>query len=283
METMEKWTELIQRYEAHLRDEERASNTIQKYIRDLRQFFSYLNGEALSKETILQWKVALPDTHTVRSINSMLAAVNGFLEWMGWGQMRVKPYRVQKAIFCQPEKELTREEYLRLVYTAEKRKNRRLSLLLQTICSTGIRVSELRFVTVQSLSAGRAQVNCKGKQRTIFLPPELCRALRRYCAERRLGSGPVFRTRSGRPMDRSNIWREMKLLCRWAGIPERKVFPHNLRHLFARAYYQMEKDLSRLADLLGHSSVETTRIYTIESGREHERQIARLGLLLPGA
>lgn len=195
-------------------------------------------------------------------------------------ELKIKPLRIQREIFAKPEKELTRDEYRRLVEAADREHNRRLSLLLQTICATGIRVSELRFITLEAIQRGRAVVDCKGKTRTVFLPVDLCRALRRYCREQGIESNVIFQTKNGKPLDRSNIWKDMKALCASAGVESGKVFPHNLRHLFARTFYGLEKDLSRLADLLGHTNITTTRIYTIESGREHAKLLDRMRLVL---
>lgn len=264
----------------YLRQEERSMNTISKYIRDLNLFFSYLGEKKIDKTIMLEWKESLSITHAPTSINSMLAAVNKFLEWDGLGTCKVKPLKIQKQIFVKPEKELTREEYLRLVKTAEKESNKRLALIIQTICATGIRVSELKFITAEAVKTGRAMVNCKGKTRVVFLPKDLCQLLKHYCREQRIERDMIFRTKTGKAIDRTNIWRDMKSLCRGAGVKPEKVFPHNLRHLFARSYYQLDRDLVRLADLLGHSSLSTTRIYTMESGAEHLRGIERLGLIL---
>ena len=266
-------------YAHHLYSEERSPNTVSKYLRDLRAFLTYLDGGTLCKEAVLRWKHTLTETYAPASVNSMLAAVNGFFDWLELPQCKVKPLKIQRRLFTGPETELTRREYDRLVAAAERRQNRRLSLLLQTICATGIRVSELRFITVEALRTGRTEVGCKGKTRVVFLPKALCRSLGEYCRQRRLERGVIFRTQSGKPLDRSNIWRDMKALCAYAGVAPEKVFPHNLRHLFARTYYTLERDLSRLADLLGHSSVATTRIYTRESGTTHLRQLERMGLV----
>lgn len=271
---------ILREYEEHLLYRERSQKTVEKYIRDLRAFFMFLKGKKLDKEAVKGWKEMLRETHAPASINSMLAAVNGYLEYRGMSQMKVKPLKVQREIFSRPEKELTREEYVRLVKAADRKGNRRLSLLLQSICATGIRVSELQYITKEALCTGQAYVACKGKSRMVFLHRDLCRALQSYCREAGIDSGPVFRTRSGRPLDRNNIWRDMKSLCRSAGVEPRKVFPHNLRHLFARAYYMLEKDLVKLADLLGHANISTTRIYTMESGREHLRQLERMELVI---
>lgn len=210
----------------------------------------------------------------------MLAAINNFLDWIGEPQYKVKLLKIQKKLFTDAEKELTKQEYIKLVETAEKEKNERLSLVMQTICATGIRVSELRYITVEAARKGSIKVNSKGKIRVIFLPNKLCDLLIKYCKKQGRKTGIIFCTKNGKPLDRSNIWKDMKLLCKKAKIESEKVFPHNLRHLFARTYYKKEKDLSRLADLLGHTSVNTTKIYTMESGIEHVKQINHLKLLL---
>lgn len=272
----------LNEYERYLYREERSVNTIAKYVRDLRAFFEFLGKKELDKENVLLWKRHLTEKYAPSSVNSMLAAVNSFLEWSGMQQMKVKPLKIQREIFERPERELTAEEYRNLVKTAEKGRQQRLSVLLQTICATGIRVSELRFITVEAVRCGRAKVSCKGKNRLVFLPMALSRLLLRFCRQQGITEGMVFRTGSGRPLDRSNIWKEMKALCEKAGVAPGKVFPHNLRHLFARTYYRMEKDLTRLADLLGHSNVATTRIYTMESGSEHIRSLERMDLVIAG-
>lgn len=279
-ETQAVTVEFVALFAAFLRTEERSDATIGKYVRDLRAFFSYLSKAEISKEMVLAWKEQLIQTHAPASVNSMLAAVNSFLDWCDLPQYKVKPLKIQRNLFAKPEQELSRAEYNRLVEAAEREDNRRLSLLIQTICGTGIRVSELKFITVAALQTGRATVDCKGKTRTVFLPKDLCRALRHYCREQSITSGVIFRTHSGKPIDRSNIWRMMKSLCKSAHVEQGKVFPHNLRHLFAKTYYSLEKDLSRLADLLGHSSVNTTKIYTMESGTKHAKQLDRMGLIL---
>lgn len=266
-----------------LREEEKSPKTIEKYARDLRAFFAFMGERRLDKDVVMEWKAELIKDHAPASVNSMLAAVNRFLEWAGAPQCRVRPLKLQRELFRRPEKELSRSEYLRLVKAADGKGDRRLSLVIQTICSTGIRVSELRYITAEAVKAGRAVVDCKGKTRTVFLPRDLCRLLGRFCREDGISSGPVFHTRGGMPLDRTNVWRDMKKLCREACVEPEKVFPHNLRHLFARVYYTLEKDLSKLADLLGHTNVSTTRIYTMESGREHARQLERMGLVFAPA
>ncbi len=276
----ENLSQKITEYVVYLKSEERSHNTIAKYVRDLRAFLTFWGGGEISKMIVLDWKDKLIQEYAPASVNSMLAAVNGFLDWLEKPECKVKPLKIQREIFARPEKELTKAEYDRLVRAAQSKNNERLALLLQTICATGIRVSELCFITAQAVHTGRASVDCKGKSRTVFLPKELCKSLTRFCREQKITSGVVFRTASGKPLDRCNIWRDMKNLCKSAGVEQSKVFPHNLRHLFAKTYYSIEKDLSRLADLLGHSSVNTTKIYTMESGRTHQRQLERMGLVL---
>lgn len=276
------WAEVIEGYRCYLIQEERSSSTVSKYLHDLNQFFKCLSDAPLSKEQVLRWKAALIEVYAPSSVNSMLAAVNNFLKWYGKPQYRVKPLKLQQLLFIAPEKELTRLEYIRLVQTAQKEKKERLALLLQAICATGIRISELKNITVEAVKEGRATVSCKGKTRVIFLCRDLCHKLKRYSKVNSILSGPIFVTKSGKIMDRSNIWKEMKLLCSSAGVSSEKVFPHNLRHLFARCYYQVEHDLGKLADLLGHSNLSTTRIYTMESGIVHEKQISRMKLVLDG-
>ena len=273
-------TNSLMSFERYLTKEEKSRATVEKYLRDVRSFFRFSNTGSISKEQMIAYKEYLTDRYAPASVNSMLAAVNGFLEWAGYPQYRVKPLKIQREIFTKPEKELSKEEYIRLVKAAEEKQNCRLALILQTICATGIRVSELQFITLETARTGRAVVDCKGKKRTVFLPGALSRALQEYCREHEIKEGIVFCTKNRKPLDRSNIWRDMKRLCCSAGVKPEKVFPHNLRHLFARTYYRMEKDLSRLADLLGHSSVTTTRIYTMESGVEHAKQVDRMGLVV---
>ena len=286
MDNREITADLLRRYVLHLREEERADSTIEKYVRDLEALGRHLAGRPVTKAALIGWKEELAQRHAPATVNSMIAAVNGFLRFMGWRECAVKLLNIQKSPFCDEGRELTRSEYVRLVRAAEQDGNRRLALVLQTICATGIRVSELKFITVEAVQTGRAEIANKGKRRTVFLPDKLRRLLRTYLqAQKKTAQpadvkNPVFTTRTGRPLDRSNIWRDMKCLCDSAGVEPGKVFPHNLRHLFARTYYTLEKDLSRLADILGHSSVNTTRVYTMESGAVHARQMERMGLIL---
>ena len=239
-----------------------------------------LDDFGITKHETLTLVLRVPTSHAPATVNSILAAVNGFFRFMGWKDIAVKLLKIQKALFCDERRELTRAEYARLVSAAQKVGNERLSLVMQTICATGTRVSELRFITVEAVTTGRAEICNKGKRRTVFLPGRLRRLLRKYLQKQKKTAGAVFTTRTGRPLDRSNIWRDMKALCESADVEPGKVFPLNLRHLFARTYYSLEKDLSRMADILGHSSVNTTRIYTMESGGVHQRQLERMGLII---
>lgn len=271
---------LIQKYVIHLKEQERSEATIQKYAHDLNVLCEYLDGAPVTKAALIEWKQQLIENHAPSTVNSMLAAINSFLAYAGWQTLAVKLLKIQKSLFLDERKELSRAEYIRLVKAAEKQENERLSLVIQTICATGIRVSELRYITVEAVYSGRAEVNNKGKRRPVFLPDKLRQLLKKYLQKQKKTAGPVFTTRTGKPLDRSNIWRDMKALCESAGVEPGKVFPHNLRHLFARTFYSLEKDLSRLADILGHSSVNTTRIYTAESGAIHARQMERMGLII---
>lgn len=268
-----------ERFVLYLREQERAKLTVEKYVRDVRGFLAYFRTVARpGKGAVIDYKTELERKYAVSSVNSILSAVNSFLKFAGLEDWCVRHIRVQRRMFCAKERELTKEEYQRLLRTAKERRNLRLYMLLQTLCATGIRVSELPGITVEAVRTGRSEICCKGKCRVILLPGSLCRGLARYIREKNIKSGSIFITRSGKPLDRSNIWSEMKMLCAAAGVSPSKVFPHNLRHLFARTYYRREKDLTRLADLLGHSNINTTRIYIISSGEEHERQIDHMGL-----
>lgn len=271
---------LIAQYKCYLVEQEKSEATIEKYMRDLLAFFHHFEGKVLDKMDLLEWKTLLLDKYAPASVNSMLAAINGLMDYLNWSDLKVKPLKIQKAMFSDSEKELSKEEYLRLVRTAKNGGNEKLSLIIQTICSTGIRVSELKFITVEAVQAGKVEINNKGKLRTIFLPQQLRNILRKYLSKQKRMNGMIFITKKGKPLDRSNIWRDMKALCKSADVSASKVFPHNLRHLFARIYYTLEKDLSRLADILGHSNVNTTRIYTMESGIVHAKQMERMGLII---
>ena len=268
-----------EQFRTYLTEEEKSENTIEKYIRDVTAFSAWLCGKEVTKQAVLQYKKELIEKLAPASVNSVLSSLNSFFVFNEWHECKVKNLRIQKQNFSSNEKELTKQEYERLLNAAKRKTNKRLYYLMQTICSTGIRVSEIKFITVNSVKTGEAEINCKGKMRRVFLPKQLCRMLKEYIRENNIKSGYVFVTRNGQPLDRSNIWSDMKKLCKMAGVSKDKVFPHNLRHLFARTYYSIQKDIVRLADILGHSSVNTTRIYTIETGEIHRRQIQKLGLL----
>lgn len=273
--------EQINDYVKYLRSEEKSSATIKQYQREVQRFYLWLPaGKCVEKEQALSYKEELQEQKKAVSVNASLAALNSFFRFLDWHDLVLKPMRTQRRVFCEESRELTYQEYLRLVQTAESLPNERLCLILQTVACTGIRISELRAITVESVRLQRAEVRSKGKIRTVFLPKKLCRKLLRYIQKRRLSGGPVFVTRAGKPVDRSNIWAEMKKLCARANVNPHKVFPHNLRHLFARRHYNQHRDIAKLADILGHSNVNTTRLYTISSGREHAVQIEELGLVV---
>lgn len=270
----------IERFRNYLREEEKSENTLEKYIRDVTAFSAFCDG-MITKDTVIAYKQSLIDGgYAVRSINSMLASINSLFSFLGWYELRVKSLKVQQQVFCPEEKELTKAEYERLCRTAERKQNQRLCLILQTICGTGIRVSELQFITVETVCKGEATVSLKGKTRSIFIVRDLQKKLLRYISEQKITSGAVFITRTGKPLSRTNIWREMKSLCLEAEVNPEKVFPHNLRHLFARVFYGIEKDIAKLADILGHSSINTTRIYIISTGTEHRQRMERMRLII---
>ena len=272
--------ESIAAFERLLFAEELASGSVAQYVRAVRRLAAFLDGRDASKERILAWKEALVAVHAPVTVNAMLAAVNRFFTAQGWEDCRVKVLRIQRRVFRSAERELTRDEYVKLVETAAARGQERLALVTETICATGIRVSELRYVTVAALQRGRADVALKGKVRTILLPGRLGRKLLTYAKRKKIASGEVFLTRSGKSLSRKQIWAELKILCKRAGVAAGKVFPHNLRHLFARTFYKACRDIVKLADVLGHSSIETTRIYLISTGEEHANNVARLGLMV---
>lgn len=269
----------LSEYIGKLREEEKSRATIQKYAHDIRLLLEWLDQKELTKQELLSYKEDMVAHYSAASVNSMLVAVNGFLDFLGVPEMKLKALKVQKSVFADERKQLDYGEYCRLLRAARK-EDLRTYLVIQTICATGIRISELKFVTVESLKKGKAEITNKGKQRTVFLPGKLRKLLLQYAGKKRVKKGAIFITKSGKTLDRSNIWRAMKALCEKAGVSREKVFPHNLRHLFARKYYEKYHDLSRLADILGHSSVNTTRIYTMESGLVHARQLEELGLLI---
>lgn len=272
--------EQITAFERYLKKEERSAGTVEKYLRDVRQFVVWLNGKDVTKDAVAGWKEHLHDDGCDPStINGKLAALNALFRLMGWEDCRVKPLKLQKKLFRDPGKELTRQEYERLTKTAQALGRARLFLLMETICATGIRVSEVRYITVEAAQSGKAEISLKGKIRTILLPGKLCRKLLKYVRKEKIASGEIFLTRSGKSLSRKQIWAEMKALCQTAGVEPTKVFPHNLRHLFATVFYKACRDVAKLADVLGHSSIETTRIYLLTTGTEHVRQLDRLGLI----
>lgn len=271
----------IEQFEKHLRMEEKSQNTVEKYIRDVTAFAEYLGEKAVSKESAIAYKQHLQDNgYAIRSINSVIASLNSLFTFMRLHDCKLKSIKLQRQIYCPEEKELTKAEYARLLRTAKQKGNDRLNLVIQTICGTGIRVSELEFITVEAVGKGEAVVSLKGKTRTVFIVKDLQKKLLRYCREQKITEGSVFVTRTGKPISRTNIWREMKSLCKQADVNPNKVFPHNLRHLFARTFYGIEKDIAKLADILGHSSINTTRIYIITTGTEHRRRMENMQLII---
>ena len=268
----------MERFKAFLVDEEKSELTVEKYIRDVQRFRSWLGERELTKAEVLAYKNELVDRYAVTSVNSILPSLNCWFDYIGRNDCRVKTLKLQRRTFLAEERELTKTEYDRFLRAAKDKP--RLCLLMQTICSTGIRVSEHKFITVEAARCGQAEVRMKGKCRTVFLEKKLCRSLLKYARENHITGGSIFITSTGKPLNRCNIWAEMKKLCDTAGVCREKVFPHNLRHLFARLYYGIEHDIVRLADLLGHSSINTTRIYTMESGQTHRRQMERLQRML---
>lgn len=270
----------IAKFKEHLILEERSEITIEKYIRDVKAFTAYTQNTVVTKETVISYKKHLQETYAVRSVNSMLASINSLFAFLNWHDLKVKSLKLQQQVFCPEEKELTKAEYTRLCRTAERKHNERLNLILQTICGTGIRVSELQYITVEAAKNGEAVVNCKAKTRSVFIVKELKQKLLRYAAEQGIKNGMIFVTRTGKPISRTNIWREMKALCIEANVNPNKVFPHNLRHLFARVFYGIEKDIAKLADILGHSSINTTRIYIISTGTEHRQRMENMRLII---
>ena len=268
------------RFSRHLHDLEYAPGSIEKYLRDLTAFQHWLAGRTVTQREIAAWKEYL---HSLgcrsETVNTKLSALNRFFAFQGWSGLRARYYRIQRRFFRSTERELTREDYGRLLSAAEGMGKTRLALLMETICATGIRVSEVKYITLEALRAGRAEISLKGKVRTILIPGKLCRKLERYAKKQNIATGEIFLTRRGKGLSRRQIWAEMKALCARAGVAASKVFPHNLRHLFARTFYRASRDVAQLADVLGHSSIETTRIYLLSTGANHTRQLERLGLI----
>ena len=272
---------LISDFAESLEMEEKSRNTVEKYLRDVRAFQAYTADKPVTKEMTVRYKEELLEKgYAISSINSMIASFNSFFTFAKQDHLKLKTIKVQRQIFSSEEKELTREEYERLIKTAKQNGNERLNLIIQTICGTGIRVSELRFITVEAVQRGEAMVLCKGKRRSVFIVKALQKKLSQYIKDKNIKTGSVFVTRNGNPVSRSNIWRDMKKLCKDANVCPSKVFPHNLRHLFARVFYGLDKDIAKLADILGHSSINTTRIYIISTGTEHRRKMENMKLVI---
>ena len=269
----------LDEYMQWLQTEEKSCATIGKYKRDVLYFYEFVGKNSITKEDVLLYKQWLVDNHYApSSINSMLASVNSLFMFLGWSECRVKTMRVQRQTYCPESKELSKEEYVKLIWAARRSGNKRMELLLQAVCSTGIRISELQYITVEAVRNGETTVSCKGKSRKIFLVETLRNQLKEFIRENGIESGAVFISNRGNPMDRTNIWREMKHLCNSAGVRAEKVTPHNLRHLFARTFYEEDKDIAKLADILGHSSINTTRIYIISTENEHRKCMEKLQL-----
>ncbi len=271
--------EALNKFNMYLYEEEKSDNTVEKYMRDIRFFVMWLNKREVDKSVVLQYKKELCEKYAPKSVNSILSSLNTFFMFLGWYELKVKTLKIQRQIFSDKKKELTKQEYDRLLTAAKAMKNDKLYYLMQTIGSTGIRISELKFITCDAVKAGFAIINCKGKLRQVFLPKQLCKMLKSYIRDKNIKSGSVFVSKNGKPLDRSYIWKILKSLCEAAEVEKQKVFPHNFRHLFARTFYSIKKDIVRLADILGHSSINTTRIYTAETGEVHIKQIQKLGLL----
>lgn len=267
-------------FRQYLKEDERELSTIEKYLRDMQAFADWLKEQPVTKDQVVCWK-----EHLIKNgcqpvtVNGKISALNKFFSFLGWEDCRVKYLKIQRRMFRSTEKELTRDDYTKLVETASRSGRERLALLIETICATGIRVSEVKYITVEAAAAGRADIALKGKIRTILLPGKLCRKLLKYARKKKIASGEIFLTRSGKGLSRRQIWAEMKALCAKAGVERSKVFPHNLRHLFARTFYRACRDVVKLADVLGHSSIETTRIYLVSTGAEHIRQLEQLRLI----
>ena len=273
-------SEQLHAYADHLRLEEKKPATIEKYLRTAGAFVCWLDGEELTRERTAAWKTHLVEQgYAPASVNAMLSALNSFLDFLGFGDCRVKFLKLQRRMFRDDRRDLNRRDYDALTAAAKSGGKARLALLMETLCATGIRVSEVRYITVEAAKAGRAEISLKGKIRTILIPSKLCRKLLNYAKAQKTASGEIFLTRNGTPVNRRQIWAEMKALCKTAGVAPTKVFPHNFRHLFATAFYRVSRDIVKLADVLGHSSIETTRIYLLTSGTEHQRQLDRLGLV----
>ena len=270
----------ITAFENYLIESEKSKATIEKYIRDINHFICFADGRNINKYLLIEYKENLKNEYAVTSANSMIAALNAFFKFLGWYDLGIKQFKVQKAVYYPEEKELTKDEYIRLINAARQKRNERLNLIIQTICATGIRVSELQYITVEAAQKGECTVCCKGKTRLVFIVSVLQKKLLKYAKANGITTGMIFITQKGKPINRSVVWREMKNLCAQANVPPTKVFPHNLRHLFARTFYSIEKDIAKLADILGHSSINTTRIYIITTGKEHRIRMENMHLII---
>ena len=280
MEYRTSTVEQIREFSRYLREEERETATIDKYSRDVKDFFIWLKDREISRERMGEWRgYLLQAGRKPVTINGKLSALNKFLSFLGRNDCRTKYLKIQRRLFRSTEKQLSKQEYIQLLETAHSLGRERLALLMETICATGIRVSEVKYITAEAIRAGRTEIALKGKIRTILLPGKLCRKLKKYAGKRKIVSGEVFLTRNGKGLSRRQIWAEMKSLCEKAGVAPSKVFPHNLRHLFAQTFYRVCRDVAKLADVLGHSSIETTRLYLISTEAEHVRQMERMGLI----
>lgn len=273
------WDLRLSEYRAFLIRNEKSAATVQKYLRDVSRFISFAKGRPFTKELVIEYKSFLGRNFAVNSANSFIAALNSFLKFIDHAELSVKQFKIQRDAYASEEREISKNDYNALIRTAEV-KNKRLSLILQTLCGTGIRISELKFVTVEAAKRGEVTVNCKGKIRKIFIIQKLKVKLLKYAADAGIKGGMIFVTKNGNSLDRSNIWREMKALCGLAGVSPKKVFPHNFRHLFARTFYHIEKDIAKLADILGHSSINTTRIYIMTTGAEHRKCLESMRLII---
>lgn len=280
MEDFKLTAERIAAYGRYLKQEERTPATLEKYLRNVRAFALWLDGRPVTKEAVTGWKERLlAERRAPSTVNAALSALNGLFRFLGWEGCRARFVKVQRRLFRDPARELSRPDYDRLIATARELGKERLALVMETICATGVRVSELRYLTVEAVQRGRAEISLKGKVRVILIPTKLARKLLKYAKKNKTASGEIFLTGNGKSLSRRQIWAEMKRLCVYAGVAPSRVFPHNLRHLFATAYYRAYRDIAKLADVLGHSSIETTRIYLLTSGAEHQRQLDRLGLV----
>ena len=273
-------SEQLASFRAYLQDEERSEATVEKYLCEVTQFAAWLNDTEVTKSAVAEWKEhLLTSGYEPSTVNGKLTALDRFFDFMGWPDCKVKHLKLQRRLFRDDSRELTKTEYERLIATAEEMGKERLSLLMEAICGTGIRVSEVQYLTIEAAQQGKVEIYLKGKVRTILIPGKLCKKLLKYAKKHKIASGEIFLTRCGKSLSRKQIWAEMKALCKKAGVAPSKVFPHNLRHLFARTFYRVCRDVAKLADVLGHSSIETTRIYLISTGAEHAKTMDMLRLV----